>query len=347
MAVWLVRAGKAGEHEAKFLAEKRIYLAWSGLNKDLTGLQTPKSLRAAMAEVYPDRKSRTLQSWASQIFPFAHSMESGDLVVLPRKTQSTIAIGTIEGVYTYLPKGPDPYFHSRKVRWLNEGVPRAHFGQDLLYSFGAFMTICRIQRNNAEARLRAMAANKWAREKAADVTAPDLASDSDPGSEAETVDLEQLGEDQIAKLIEARFSGHKLSRLVEAILRAKGYSTWLAPEGADGGADILAGDGALGFGSPRLCVQVKSEPATISRSVVDNLLGAMSKFGADQGLFVAWGGYKSNVQRELAQSYFKVRLWSGRDLMAELFAEYDKLDEDIRVELPLKRVWTVTLEDGE
>ncbi|MHB1125070.1 MAG: hypothetical protein ACYC0T_20470 [Ramlibacter sp.] len=36
-------------------------------------------------------------------------------------------------------------------------VPRSSFDQDLLYSFGAFMTACWMARNHAEARVRAMA----------------------------------------------------------------------------------------------------------------------------------------------------------------------------------------------
>ena len=70
-------------------------------------------------------------------------------------------------------------------------------------------------------------------------------------------------------------------------------------------------------------------------------MGAMTKFNATQGLFVAWGGYKSNVQKELASSFFRVRLWTQHDLLEQLFTHYEKLDEDIKAELPLKRIWTV------
>jgi len=71
----------------------------------------------------------------------------------------------------------------------------------------------------------------------------------------------------------------------------------------------------------------------------------MTKFGANEGLFVSWGGFKSNVQRELAGSFFRLRLWSQQDLLEQLFQNYDRLDEDIRAELPLKRIWSVALQD--
>ena len=43
--------------------------------------------------------------------------------------------------------------------------------------------------------------------------------------------------------------------MVTAILNAKGYTTWQSPEGADGYADILASNGAMGFGDQTICVE--------------------------------------------------------------------------------------------
>lgn len=71
----------------------------------------------------------------------------------------------------------------------------------------------------------------------------------------------------------------------------------------------------------------------------------MSKFKAPHGLFVAWFGFKTNVQKELAQSFFIVRLWTQKELLAALFAHYDQLDPDLKAELPLKRIWTVAAQE--
>jgi restriction system protein len=78
-------------------------------------------------------------------------------------------------------------------------------------------------------------------------TAPTAAADESGDS-----DLKERACDGIARLILSRFKVHDLTRLVEGILRAQGYTTWRSPAGADGGADILAGAGPLGFGSLRL-----------------------------------------------------------------------------------------------
>lgn len=344
MAIWLVRAGSHGEHEQKFIAEKRVYVTWSGFNTNISSLSERPALIQSLIGAYPDSKANTLRNWAGQLWPFAHEMQLGDLVVLPLKSQPLIYIGEITSAYKFEKAGQDPFYHWRSVKWIGEAVPRSHFSQDLLYSFGAFLTICRIQRNNAEARITAMRANKWAPETG--IAVANISDITDETQANEARDLEQLGRDQIARLIEARFKGHNLTRLVDAILRAQGYTTWVSPEGADGGADILAGTGALGFGELNLCVEVKSESGAIDRPTVDKLLGAVTKFGAKQGLFVAWGGFKTTVQKELASSFFRVRLWSQKELLEQLFLHYEKLDDDIKAELPLKRVWTVVSPDS-
>jgi restriction system protein len=345
MALWLLRAGSHGEFEQKFIQENRVYVTWDGLDVDLGKLSSRADLREAMVQRYPDVKPKAILNWVSQVWPFAHEMKKGDTVILPLKTQRAIQVGEVSSDYYFEPGGPDPFYHWRSVKWIGEAVPRDHFGQDLLHSFGAFMTICRVRRNNAESRIAAMRADGWGPEKLSEIIKPPVVAEAEADEAAEGLDLEEAGRDQIAQLISARFKGHGLTRLVEAILNAQGYTTYRSPEGADGGADILAGAGPLGFGSPRLCVEVKSESGPIDRSAVDKLLGAVSKFGAQEGLFVSWSGFKTNVQKELAASFFRVRLWTQTELLEALFDNYEKLDSDLKAELPLKRIWTVAAQE--
>lgn len=268
-------------------------------------------------------------------------MKPGDWVVLPRKETALIAVGEITGPYEYDSKAVEPYRHRRAVKWMNKEVPRSSFGQDLLYSFGAFMTVCAITRNDAEKRVRAMPGRGWKSEPGLSPPAPGVAAE---GAEA-LVDLELLASDQIASLIIARYQGHGLARLVEAILRAQGYTTFRSPEGADKGVDILAATGPLGFGQPRICVQVKSGDSQVDRPTLDQLVGAMANFKADRGLLVSWGGFKASVEREVANQVFTVRLWDRGALIGEILSHYDALPDELRAELPLKRIWTVAAEE--
>jgi restriction system protein len=342
MAIWLIRAGSYGEYEQRFLQEGRVYVTWHDLDRDLSRLKQRLELFKAMQEIYTDAKPKKLHNWVSQVWPFAHEMKKGELVVLPLKTQPVISIGEISGDYHFESKGPNPFFHWRPVKWIAESVPRSHFGKDLLFTFGAFMTICRVHRNNAEARIAAMRANGWKPETLAAATG---GTETETDETVERADLEELARDQIAQVIAARFKGHGLARLVEAVLKAQGYTTYRSPEGADGGIDILAGSGPLGFGSPRLCVQVKSQDTPVESKAVNELRGAMQTVHATEGLFVAWSGYKSTVYKQAATGFFSVRLWTQKELLEALFAHYDQLDDDLKAELPLKRIWTVASQD--
>ena len=349
MTLWLIRAGSRGEHEQKFLDEGRVYVAWEGLDVDLGALADRQALVRELEARFPDEKARALVNWSSQVWPFVKEMATGDWVVMPSKLQSGLYFGELTSDYHFEAAGPNPYFHWRAINWFSGLIPRSVFPQDLLYSFGAFMTICRVQRNDAEARVRAMAASNWHPEGLA-ASAPKtpvsvlVNAAGEESADAADVNLEELAADRIERLIEARYKGHELASLVEAILQAEGYTTYRSPAGADGGADILAGGGELGFGKPQICVEVKSGSDPVDRPTVDKLIGAGKKFGAESCLFVSWGGFKPTVQKELARDFFSVRLWSRKQLLEKLFSHYEQLPEEIRLALPLKRVWMVAQE---
>lgn len=343
MALWLCRTGKHGEHEQKFLDENRIYLTWDGLNHDLGGLKGRGDIQRILKEIYPDStRQRRIQN-SGQIWAFAQRMKPGDWVAVPSK-RKTIHIAEITGDYTYFSSGEDPYYHYRTVKWLETDIPRTNFDQDILYSLGAFTAICQIKRNDSEARVRAMANNDW---KSTGIK-PDIGEEQGEAEDEPSVedfDLEQIARDQIARLIYSKYSGHGLEDLVESILKAQGYTTYHSGKGADGGIDILASPGTLGFGEPRICVQVKSQETALERPVLDQLVGTMQHVQAEQGLLVCWGGFKRTVKDEEARLFFRVRLWDQNDLIDQFLANYDKLDEGLQAEIPLKRIWVVASQE--
>lgn len=343
MALWLVRAGKHGEHTQRFLDGKRIYLTWEGLNHDLGQVKSREELLGLLEQTYPGAPQNRLINHVGQVWAFTRGMKPGDWVVVPNKGKATLNIGEITGQYAFDPAADDPYYHSRTVNWLALDIPRPNFDKDLLFSLGAIQTICRIERNDAEKRVRAMQTKGW---KGAAATGGTVENGAE--ADEEEVDLEELARDRIGRLVVAKFQGHGMARLVEAVLKAQGYTTYRSPEGADKGIDLLAAPGPLGFGSPRLCVQVKSGDTPADLPTLNQLIGAMQNVQAEQGLLVSWSGFKSSVYKELPAQFFRVRLWDQKALLDELLGHYDKLDEDLRAELPLKRIWTVAAqEEGE
>ena len=342
--VYLARAGRNGEDEDYALEHNLAVIGFREVSS-LEGARDYDAVVQLVQDALPDGKPRALGNFARQLWAFAGAMQEGDLVVLPRKLTSQIAIGRVTGPYRYAEVNT-VLRHTRPVEWVRPDVPRATFEQDLLYSFGAFMTVCNISRNDAARRVAAV-----------------LDGQPDPGpsvlwegptktpvpTEVETAaapDLAQLAHDQIVARIQSRFAGHALAQLVDAVLQADGWVTRISPPGADGGVDILAGRGSLGLDAPRLCVQVKSQNTPADVTVYRTLQGAMQTFKAEQGLLVCWGGVNKVVLAEAKQGHFMVRLWDSHHLVEAIYRNYERLPAETKAALPLTRAWILVAEES-
>jgi restriction system protein len=334
MTLWLVRAGGRGEGEDYALTNKVVGIGWPELG-DLSEVHSLDSIKKRLVEQHPDAKPSTVANWAGQVDAFTHRIKEGDLVALPLKTAPVVAFGRASGGYRYVPNAPGPVTHQRSVQWIREDVPRSEIDQDLLYSLGAFMTVCQIRRNNAEERIKALLAGK-----PATVPTP-LEVPSDEGDEAAPVDFDRLSRDQISKRIAARFHGHELAQLVGEILRAEGFVTSVSPAGPDGGVDILAGQGSMGFDGAMLAVQVKSGAQQADAPTLRELQGVMSNFGAARGLLVSWGGFTKAARAEARRLFFQIRLWDSDALVDKITEVYERLPGEIQAEVPLRRIWTL------
>src|SRR5437868_4152350 len=98
MAIWLVRAGGHGEHEETALQKGIVVIGWDEL-PDLSAVKSRESLAQLMKETYPDDSVNRLTNWTGQVWAFRDRIQPGDLVVLPLKTRSAIAIGEVNGPY--------------------------------------------------------------------------------------------------------------------------------------------------------------------------------------------------------------------------------------------------------
>ena len=339
MNVWMVRGGKFGEYEATAFEKNLACLGFIEV-PDLNKAKTEAAMRDLIQKSYPDASPARVSNNLAQVFGFAHRIQISDIIATPVKGQPQIALARVTGPYEYR-TDLGPIHHVRNVEWIRPRVPRSEFKQDLLNSLGAIMSVCQIHRNNAAERFQAI-----------------LDGNPDPGYDAEEpsdttvevdqsgeIDVEQFARDQIRQHIEANFKTHDLARLVEAVLQAEGYVTFLSPPGPDGGVDILARRGSLGLDGPKLCVQVKSSTSPADVTILRSLQGTMSTFKAEEGLLVSWGGFNSIVLKEAPLSFFSVRLWNADDLIAAIERNYDRLPKELHGDLPLKRIWALVVEE--
>lgn len=254
--LWLVRLGRNAEYEADALERSLISIGF-GMTANLGKAKDRDAIFEKVVAAFPDGKPGRHRNFAAQVNQFVNTMQIGDIVVSPFKTLSTLGIGEVSGPYQQLDNGHP----ARPVKWFSTDVSRDAFKQDLLFSFGAIMTVCEIKRNDALNRVLAVV--KTGRDPGdgakPDVDRPSTQSEDSGETEADSaVDLERIARDQIERRISSVFAGHDFTKLVNAILIAQGYATNVSPPGPDAGIDIVAGRGPLGLEPPRLVVQVKS-----------------------------------------------------------------------------------------
>ncbi len=288
MAVWTVKGGRHGEREDRCLEHGVIGAGFVDI-PDMSEVANQEALSELCEQAAPDWAPRTRATNAGQLWSLRERMQEGELVVLPLKTTGTIAVGRVTGPYAYRDDLGADIRHVRSVEWLATDVPRDNFDKDLLFSFGAFLTIGRVRRENAEQRTLA------AMNGPASAPQPDAESAEDEAPEAEAaIDPAQLAREQIRQYIGRSVAGHDLADLVGAIFEARGFSVTVSPPGADGGVDLLMGSGPTGRESPRIVAQVKTGQAGVEqyRAVV----GLREGMQADQGLLVAWRGFQGTVR---------------------------------------------------
>lgn len=342
--VWLIRAGRHGEDEEAALTDGMAIIGFTEFG-DLRQYASAEAIAETFLSKKPTSSRARAENYGRQLWAFREKVQEGDVVVLPLKSRpGQIALGRVAGPYAFVDVRGQ-LRHTRAVNWTHPDLPRSTFQQDLLYSFGAFLTVCRIKRNDAERRVLAVLSGQ-------PDPGPQSGAISEPGTDevelgvgGASLDLAQAASDEITAFIRPRFPGHEMARLVEAVLQAEGYYTQRSAPGPDGGADILAGRGALGLDAPYLCVQVKATEDPADVRIFRELAGTMQSLKANHGLLVCWGGFKQSVLREARAETFRIRLWDQNHLVEAIYRSYDRLPEEIQAELPLKRVWMLVRED--
>ena len=337
---WLVRTGSTGDLDEWALESSQVFIGFE--IGDVSGCTSRDDVVSMYMSAYPDTNPKAALNWAAQVWAFAGRIEIGDLAVLPLKRRGQIAIGRVSGSYKYDADAPAGRRHTRTVEWMRTDLSRGNVEQDLLYSLGAFLTVCQVTRHDAARRLLVSAETGV---DPGDPTQPEQTVDSVPSDatpEAIPQDLAEAARDKITAFVHKTFARHSMEGLVADILTAEGFVCETHGPGTDRGIDIIAGSGPLGLDAPRLLVQVKSSKDPVGSEVFQQLSGNIADHhGADQGLLVAWGGLTRQA-KELAQPQrFRIRVWTAKDVVDALLNAYPRLPERLRLQIPLTQVWVL------
>ena len=143
---------------------------------------------------------------------------------------------------------------------------------------------------------------------------------------------------EIQQFVEA-LGPYEFQDLVAALLRGMSYHTpHVAPPGPDGGTDIIAYQDPLGTVKPHIRVQVKHRKSNKANREEIAALRGIIRQDREIGLFVSSGGFTSDAVREARSGTVHIEL-IDLDRFLELWeGHYDKLTEEDRGRLPLRKV---------
>lgn len=166
----------------------------------------------------------------------------------------------------------------------------------------------------------------------------DVSGEGQQGQEATIHEIEQLAIEGLKKEIALK-NPYEFQELVAALLRGMGYYTpFVAPQGKDGGIDVIAYRDPLGTVSPRIKVQIKHRDVSASVQEVRQLMGLLQKDG-DVGMFVSSGGFTPDAKTTARGSHVHVEL-IDLDRFIALWQEfYPKLTDEDKALLPLVPIY--------
>ena len=162
----------------------------------------------------------------------------------------------------------------------------------------------------------------------------EVSEEGQQSQEATIHEIEQLAIEGLKKQINLK-NPYEFQELVAALLRGMGYYTpFVAPQGKDGGVDVIAYRDPLGTVSPRIKVQIKHRDSPASVQEVRQLMGLLQKDG-DVGIFVSTGGFTTDAKTTARGSHVHVEL-IDMDRFISLWQEfYGKLTDEDKSLLPL------------
>ena len=335
--IWFVRAGRESAYAEDFIQKKVVALGWVDLGDIDKSIAKP-NLIPLYQQAYPTQPDGGVQVAVSQIIRFIQEVKVGDSIMTHDRDKQMYYLGVITSDYKWQPETIAELPRVREVDWKHQ-VPRGMLSSDTKNTLGAIQTLFLVKgKPTTEIRSKQLSVQQVP---SATVVLPVPAqtpgqNDLEREIRAELLEKsEQAIEDRIIRL-----QWDQVQELCAGILRAMGYRTTVSPRGSDRGVDVFASPDGLGLEEPRIFVEVKHRPNTSMGSQdIRSFIGGRSS--GDRCLYVSTGGYTKEARYEADRSSIPITLLGIVDLRKLFVDYYEKLDEEIKSLIPLKRIYVL------
>src|SRR5581483_2888933 len=275
-------------------------------------------------KTYPDYSSSRVNVNAGQVYRFARKISIGDYALTYDKSVRELLIGIVRGDMEYKPDvfGKE-HPNIRRVDWLKR-ISRDAFNSSARNSLGSALTVFKIDEHLNE--VHKLASGETV------VIAEAEAEEEIPFHEEIKSKADELISDLITKL-----DPYDFQDLVAGVSRAMGFRANSSTPGRDKGVDIVAYPDALGFGKPRIKVQVKHRSSSAGGSDLRNFLATLDH--EENGLFISTGGFSNDAFAERDRARATITLLDRDGFIGLLLEHYEKLEPEYQARIPLVKVW--------
>ena len=168
------------------------------------------------------------------------------------------------------------------------------------------------------------------------VTRNPVGMDDDEVVSTQRRGMEMLAVEGIKDRIDS-LEWNEMQNLVAGVIRSMGYKTQVSPAGDDRGKDIIASPDGFGFENPRIIVEVKHRREQMGSQQIRSFIGGRHK--DDRGLYVSTGGFTKDARYEADRSTIPLTLWTLDDLVRALIENYEQVDIETKLLVPLKKTF--------
>lgn len=337
--MWMVRAGRDSIYSGDFLELGLVAIGWDELGpieKNTTKTELLKLYKA----IYPDHVDGKVLSSVSQILRFLNEIHIGDQVLTYDRDRRVYYLGDILSDAGWSSEKIPSMPRIRRVNWTHL-IPRDPLGGDTKSTLGAIQTLFQVKKqavNELNTKAIPIEQQEENLEQIDFVVSPPVVTQELVEQDVSASLVEHAEEAIEARIV--RLDWSSIQVLVAGILRAMGYRTTVAPRGADRGVDVFASPDGLGLEEPRIFVEVKHHRGQrIGAQQIRSFLGGRS--AGDRCLYVSTGGFTQDARYEADRSSIPLRLIGLTDLRRLLVENYEKLDEETKSLIPLKRIYVL------
>jgi predicted Mrr-cat superfamily restriction endonuclease len=313
MAVYCVRAD-FGKYAQNFLDSGYVAIGWlHDENLEKISPDDDDVLHRLYKEYLPDASKMSRAQNVGQISRFLFDITKDDYIVTPGSSTDELYYGTIESEYYHFTEDDGcPYRHRKKVAWNKKPVSRSDLSIPLQNTLRSSLTVYYIKQENAF--LEAIGVKE--------------------AEQIEEIDYENLVLERVLDL-----SAEEFEILVTELLSAIGFTATHIGKSGDGGIDAEGELDIYNMAKIDLKIQAKRyrTKSRINAKIVRDFRGTIPR--DSQGAIITTCEFRKKAKEEANKpGYKRIGLIGGSKLVEILVDNYEKLPEEMKEKLRMKRI---------